>query len=267
MSDLIADYLRHLRNLGRATATIETYGVMLRALDRHLPAGLTSACTDELVTAIYTDDRSNATRALRRAAVTGFFAWACDEDEPQLDYNPARKLPAVRVKIGKPRPVQPAELAAILTRAEWPYRGWFLLASHAGARCVEISQLDREDITERSLLLHGKGDQDRAIPTHPLIWQYAQRMPPGPIAVSRDGRIDRKRVSLLGNAQLDRLGFPGVTMHRLRHSFLTRAFDACKDIRAVQRLAGHASINTTQIYVEVNEASMRRAVDGLAVVA
>lgn len=263
MTDWIADYERHLRNLGRAAATIETYGLILRALDRDLPAGLTSACRDELLDEIYADDRSSATRALYRAVVVGFFAWCCDEDDPRLDYDPARRLPPVKVLPGRARPVTPRELATILTTSDWPYRGWFLLASHTGARCVEIAGLDRDDITERTTLLHGKGGRDREVPTHKLIWQYAQQMPAGPIARRSRVRLDRKQVSLIGNAQLDRAGFPAVTMHRLRHTFLTRAYDVCKDIRVVQQLAGHANVNTTQVYVQVDEGAMRRAVEGL----
>lgn len=263
MTNLIDEYERHLIGLGRAAATLDSYLGVLRRIDGDLEAGLTCACTDELQDWIFTDEHGPATRALYRAAVAGFFAWATDPDEPRLDYNPARRIPAVHVQPGRPRPVPARQLAAILTGAARPYYVWFVAASHAGARCVEIAQLDRDDITQEETLLHGKGGRSRLVPTHPLVWQLAQELPAGLVAAG----LNRKQVSLRGNAHLDRLDVPAVTMHRLRHTFLTSAYDACKDIRAVQRLAGHASVSTTQIYVEAREDVMRLAVAGLPVVA
>lgn len=263
MTNLIDEYERHLIGLGRAAATRESYISTLRRADTDLDAGLLSACTDELQDWIFTDNHMPATRALYRAAIAGFFAWATDPDEPRLDYDPARRIPAVHVQPGRPRPVPAPQLAGILASAPRPFFLWYVAASHAGARCIEIAQLDRDDITEDETLLRGKGGKSRLVPSHALVWQLAQELPPGLVA----GGLDRRQVSSRGNAHLDRLGFPTVTMHRLRHTFLTSAYDACKDIRAVQRLAGHSSVSTTQIYVEAREDVMRLAVAGLPVVA
>ncbi|MEC4838196.1 tyrosine-type recombinase/integrase [Mycobacteroides chelonae] len=52
------------------------------------------------------------------------------------------------------------------------------------------------------------------------------------------------------------------TMHKLRHRFATRAYRATRNIRAVQRLLGHASVATTQIYTAVDDHEMRAAVVG-----
>lgn len=262
---MIAGFEEHLRQLGRADSTIEAYIPALRAMDEALPAGLLSATDAELRSWIYRPDWSKSTRHLRRAAVVGFFGYATDPTRtPHLDYNPAAHLPRVSVPTGRPRPAPTEVLRKVLTSAPEPMRGWFLLASHAGARCIEIASCDRRDITGETILLQGKGDKDRLVPTHPLVWAWAQGLPPGPIAIDRGGRpLSRKQVSSRGNACLDSLGFGWVTMHMLRHWFGTEAYDAVGDLVAVQELLGHASPNTTRIYVAISRRRMAAAVQGL----
>lgn len=53
-----------------------------------------------------------------------------------------------------------------------------------------------------------------------------------------------------------------VTPHMLRHSAATQLLEAGVDIRFVQRLLGHASIKTTEIYTFVSDVSLRRTVTG-----
>lgn len=263
--DLIAEFESHLRLLDRTDATIKTYGETLRQMDKELPYGLVEASDDELRGWIFNPGWARATRALRRAAAIAFFGWATDPDRPRLDYNPAERLPKVTVKPSRRRAPDTAHVADILKRAGNPCRDWMIPAAYAGARCCEIAELDREDIGRDVTLLHGKGRKERRVPTHPVLWQWALLRPPGPVALDRDGRtrLTRRQISSRGNARLAYLGHRGITMHSLRRWFGTRGFDACKDIRAVQELLGHASLSTTQLYVEVSRTAMEQAVRGL----
>lgn len=267
----LADYEQHLRELTRADGTVETYMGILRHMDRTLPDGLIYACEDELRAWIFTVGHGQATRSLYGTVAVGFFGWASDpdKDDGRLDYDPTRKLPRVPQPKRLPRPVPEEQLFDILTRAAQPYRDWYLIATYAGARCTEVAALDREHITKQSVWLHGKGSKQRYVPTHPLVWQLAQELPAGPVAVDRDGnRLTRQQVSRRGNRQLQAaLGCVGVSMHRLRHTFGTAAYDACHDLRAVQELMGHENSTTTEGYVQASKASMRQAVLGLPVAA
>jgi len=264
--DHIGEYVKQLRRLHRAEATITSYTETLHRLDKALDAGLIAALPEELESWLYNDAWSLATQHQRRAAVVGFFAyWSSPKRKQRLNYNPAADLPTVSVPRGRPRPAPKPVLDDLLKRAGEPYRTWILIAAFAGARCVEISNLDREHVTDEEMEFLGKGGKTRVVPTHELIWQAVKGLPSGPIAVASDGsRLTRHDVSRLGNRRISQLGHD-ITMHQLRHFFGTEAYEACgHDLLVVQELLGHASPATTQIYVQPSRAGMRRAVAGLA---
>lgn len=267
MTDHIAEYVTQLRRLRRAQATIDSYTETLHRIDHDLDAGLLAALPEELEGWLYNDAWSKATQHQRRAAIVGFFAFMSSPKRKQrLDYNPASDLPTISVPKGRPRPAPKPVLEDLLARTGEPYRTWIIIAAFGGARCCEISNLDREDVTEDETELLGKGGKVRAVPTHELIWQAVKDLPAGPVAVASDGsRLTRHDVSRLGNRRIGQLGHD-ITMHQLRHFFGTEAYEACgHDLLVVQELLGHASPATTQIYVQPSRAGMKRAVAGLAI--
>lgn len=267
MTDLIAEYERHLSDLGRLPSTIDTYLDVLRRMERRLPYGLASACEDELRDWIYSDSHGPAHRKLCRIIANGFFEWATTPGAERLDFNPVAALPLVSAPKGRPNPISLEQQFEMLARAARPFRDWFLIACFSGARCCELANLDREHITERRIVLDGKGGRPRQVPTHPVLWELAQQLPSGPVATTRCGhRMTRQQVSHRGNYHLQKvLGLEGVHMHRLRKTFGTHAYQSTKDIFAVQQLLGHASPTTTQIYVEIGDEALERAVAGLRV--
>lgn len=265
MADSIDAYLDHLTEIERAAATIETYADILRYLDRKLPWGLDRACHDELIETIHRRPRlSPASRKLHRAAVRGYFTWACDPDAPRLNFDPSSHLPSVKLPRRAPRPCDTEQLADILHRAREPFRLWFLLAAYAGLRCVEISRLDREHVTRDTMWVTGKGSHEREIPTHSDVWAAIGRLPPGPVARTPDGkrRADRHEVSDRANHCLRHTLGHRITMHRLRHWYGSELYQHAGEFVA-QQLLGHASPATTAIYALVPDARKRAAVAAL----
>jgi integrase/recombinase XerC len=244
-------YTAHLRLAGHPPTTIRTYRTPLTRAASALPHGLLSDADD--IAEWLAGHTARNTRATYAVALRGLYRWAVATG--RLAEDPMAGLPVPRQRRGLPRPVSHAELAGVLAAAGEPVRTWCLLAAYAGLRCVEISRLDRADVTEQVVYVHGKGDRDRAVPTHPEVWRAVAALPPGPVA----GCAARYVSSRIART-CDRIGLGQVTAHRLRHWAGTWWQAASGDLRVTQELLGHASPATTAVYTAVSDRSRRAAV-------
>ncbi len=137
----------------------------------------------------------------------------------------------------------------------------------AGLRVSEVCNLQIEDIEFATNVLHvrsGKGDKDREViledrtraaidrflTDRTLAGESSLRLfAVGPVTVER---IVRRAA---GTAGIPRR----VTPHMLRHTLATALLSRGCDIRYIQKLLGHASVATTQIYTHVDTQALRTA--------
>lgn len=254
-TDLIDSYAAYLRSESRSDRTINERRRTLGALDRELPYGLESACADELITWLWREGLSIGSRETYYGAIHGFFTWASETGV--LDWDPTEHITRPRAPARLPRPCTDDQLAELLTRADAPYRTWCLLAAYGGLRCIEISRLSREHITQRVMTLRGKGGKPRYVPTHPDIWNAVCDLPSGPITDRSARDISVRTVTYFQR----KLGMQGVSMHRLRHWFGTNVQRLHRDLRVTQQLMGHASPATTAGYALVADEDAAHAVN------
>ena len=142
----------------------------------------------------------------------------------------------------------------------------------AGLRISEALGLDREDIDLEGGLVRviGKGDRERQVPVGEIavdwVRRYVGEVRPGWLEAGRSDlrrggalflsargeRLDRRRAweMLVLSARAANLA-DGISPHTLRHSFATHLLEGGADLRVVQELLGHASINTTQLYTHL----------------
>lgn len=259
---IIDAYIEHLRRAGCTQATLEGRYEILHRLNRELPCGIGQTNTEELSRWLYRDEWSTNTRATYWRAIRSFYGFAADAEDPWIDRNPTEKMEPVQTMRGVPRPVTDQQLSRILTEAPEPLRIWCLLAAYQGLRCIEISRLDREHVTEQNLfVVRGKGDRPRVHDTYPAVWSAVKDLPRGPIAVGDDGvRLTPFEVSLRAAHHFRRqMNMPGVSLHRLRHWLGVTAQRKYRDIRVTQAMLGHVSLSSTQIYTMGSEEQQREA--------
>ena len=203
---------------------------------------------------------------LARKAAASFYRWAMYEE--LLDVDPSAAMPSARVRQGLPKPVPEDVLAAAIARADWQGRRILLLGAYAGLRRSEIALVHSDNITAEGLRIVGKGAKTRIVPLHPVLIAELQDVNgwalPSPAAVDYHpayggGHLSANHVAVMAAKWLG----GGYSTHSLRHRFATRAYAATHDLRAVQTLLGHASVATTQIYVQVAADSLTAAVMAL----
>ncbi|MEB4613806.1 tyrosine-type recombinase/integrase, partial [Leucobacter sp. M11] len=122
------------------------------------------------------------------------------------------------------------------------------------------------------LRLTGKGNKQRLVPfgsfAGAALHAYLVRARPALVARgsgtpalflgARGARLSRQNAWLILQAAAEASGIEAhVSPHTLRHSFATHLLAGGADVRAVQELLGHASVQTTQIYTSVTIDTLR----------
>ena len=149
------------------------------------------------------------------------------------------------------------------------------LAYGAGLRVSELVGVDLLDLdlSHGWVKVLGKGNKERFVPMGSkaagAIERYLARRlelisaPTDALFLNYlGGRLTTRSVHRLLKAHLLRAGLdPEVTPHGLRHSFATHLLDSGADLRGIQEMLGHASLQTTQRYTHVSLQTMLSAYD------
>ncbi|MCG2583586.1 tyrosine-type recombinase/integrase [Massilia sp. TS11] len=286
-------YCRDERKLSEATVRAYGLDLqdLRQALGPERPLdALDQAAAEALIHRWATCPRWKASTLKRKlATVQVFIVWLCQRRllaaDPFTAIRPSIKLPK-----RLPRNLSTSEVAALLRPAgaspdagpsgrsrrdmvaDWDRRTARLAAeviTLTGIRVGELVQIAPADLRldQRQIRIRGKGDKERLVVfpdavTAERIRDYlasARRRfaieAPQTVFISAHARcasdqyIRRVLRQYASDVGLDRR----ITPHMLRHTAATQLLEAGLDIRVVQRLLGHASISTTEIYTHVSD--------------
>ncbi|MDR3347694.1 MAG: tyrosine-type recombinase/integrase [Helicobacteraceae bacterium] len=257
MNEAIERYLKHCKViLALSTATLEAYANDLGQFEAFARKPLDRLTSDDIYAFLAQFDNK---RTLNRklSAINHFLNWCYDT----LLTDESYKLKGAKVPINLPKYLTEGTIEAALKaidRASWiGLRDYalivFLYAS--GCRISEALKAQKQDIEEGWLRVrYGKGEKERLVPIaarallaldeylsartfySPLLFINYKGAPLSRIFAFR---ITRRAL--------------GVSPHALRHSFATSLIIGGADLRIVQELLGHSSLNTTQIYTHLEK--------------
>lgn len=266
--EAFADYQRAGN---RAKRTITARASILTAFSKRQNVPLIEANVFHMRREVGREGIKPSTRETTRTTFLSFYTFL--HMEGIISENPARRLPVVKVPPHRPRPYTQEQIDRLLsTGAYRRTRTMILLAAYQGLRASEIAAVHSDDIDldAGTLKVFGKGGRTDYLPLHPIIRDLAETMGPGwwfPARGGRDGHIHGTSVSDLLTDARNRAGITdtNLTGHSLRHSFGTELVRGGANIRAVQELMRHSSLQTTQRYTQVLDEDRREALAVLPV--
>lgn len=212
------------------------------------------------------------TIARRVSALRSFYKYLVRENI--LEYNPFAKIKTPKLEKKLPVFLEEVEINELLEQPDKEGLGLrdqaiLELLYATGCRVSELVGLtiSRIDLSNRYVLLLGKGDKERIVPLgttccqaikgyYPLRQQLMEKYNvPAHESVfvnSRGGVLTDRSVRRILDKYITQLAVSKkVSPHTIRHTFATHLLDHGADLRAVQELLGHANLSTTQIYTHV----------------
>lgn len=294
----IVEYLAWKKLSGAAARTLEDYERDLARVALSVDMELAQVGSEDMLLALGLWPHASQRRA--HSVLSDFFKWGLVWD--RLPRNPMDRIP-------RPKKVPPRVhdifttgeqgklvTAAGLTLAPYVDRLRVLLLLDTGARSAEARRLQVRDanLSDRYVILHGKGDKERLVPLRGdvvrafeqfLLWPIpGLHRAPEPedhiwMPMPATGAYGAREAGILvayPQREMSRRGFSewwgrimaasGVRYrkpHMTRHTYATNLVDADVNLKDVQELLGHSSTATTEIYVHSSRKRLEGAVEKL----
>ena len=199
---------------------------------------------------------------LTRCALRFFYRETLGRDDIPASLAPVKEPRSLPIVLG------PDELVRFFVAIKnLKHRALLMTAYAAGLRISEVARLRTADIDSARMVIRvdrGKGQKDRYVMLSPRLleilrayWKAARpgeflfpgARPDRPITAGSVRKVCSRARRAAGLAK-------HVTVRALRHSFATHLLESGTDLRTIQVLLGHRSLNTTARYVHVATASL-----------
>lgn len=258
---------RELRIRGYAENTRKSYIGRMRCFVRHFmrsPDELTAEHVKQYQLFLTKDKRvSWSTFNVHVCAIRFFYreVLRVDWNVEHIPYQKrGRKLPVI---------LSGEEVRALLdTTTNLKHRALLMTLYSAGLRTGEAIHLQLADIDSGRMMIRvdeGKGRKDRYVMLserllltlrrywreyQPALWLFPGQDPSRPLT---RGSVDKLFARARERAGIEKR----VSPHSLRHAFATHLLERGVNIRVIQRLLGHRSLRSTEIYTHVAESYVR----------
>lgn len=219
----------------------------------------------------------------RMSALRGFYAFCLDRHYVEL--NPFKMVSAPKKPIRYPKALSLDEVTLLFeanAKRNDPLKvrdqAILELLYASGMRASELVNLTARQIDYRSRMIRvfGKGKKERLVPFSEtaklaMDYYYKNQRPElyghhhSPVPVDafflseRGNKLTVRGLEYILKRVQEKTGYYyGLHPHELRHTFATHLLEGGADLRLIQELLGHESLNTTQIYTHVSKESMKK---------
>jgi len=195
------------------------------------------------------------------AAIKGFFKWAVNEELVSAD--PASVLAAPKMPKSMPRFITETDFKAFLRACDDPEdQELFMFMAGTGVRRDEVNKVLVSDVirNQKIIYIRGKGQKERINPfvPMPVLKMIGERVKKlgikagDPVFDYSANQVSYRMESVLKKTDGS---VPHFSPHALRRLFADRLLNKVS-LNAIQTALGHASIQTTTIYLNTSTAMM-----------
>ncbi len=161
----------------------------------------------------------------------------------------------IKVPQSLPKPIEEQYIVEVLEEANIEEKLLISMLYGLGLRISELSGLKLDDIKEKWVQIHGKGNKVRELPLLPELYTLIVRY--------REIKHPKMYLFEKGNAPMNSAQLRYIltklfkaqglkaTPHQLRHSFATHLLNNGARIADVSELLGHETMATTQVYTKL----------------
>ena len=251
-------------------------------------------CTDKYLLRIYIKDIYKfKPKTIKRKIATLKALFNYLEFEDKIIVNPFRKI-KVNIRTGQqlPSTIRLSNIKKLfkylynkkeLYESNYPNREFTLFTISRDIAILEILfgtglrvseaaniKIKNVDLSQGWIKINGKGNKDRIIPVcdneikqavrNYLSWMKQKE---GFLFRNRlDNKISEQSIRFMIRKYAKEAKIQEhITPHMFRHTIATLLLERGVDIMYIQSLLGHSSINTTQIYIQINEKVKRRIIN------
>ena len=220
---------------------------------------------------------SPSTRARKLSAIKSFYKYLTVRTK-QLQENPVADLEYPKLRKSLPKYLTMEQSAALLRSVSGQNQtrdyAILMLFLNCGIRRSELVGLNISDVYEDRIRVIGKGNKERFVyfgtPCRKAIDAYM---------VARNEQILTDNRALFGSRNGNRISVTAVhrlvekalkqagldstqfSAHKLRHTAATMMLSGGVDVKTVQEVLGHESLNTTQIYTHIENTELKIAAE------
>lgn len=223
------------------------------------------------------DKVSDVSRQNERRVLSSFFQWM--QDEELITVNPIRRIPKIKTKKKKKEAFSDIEVEKIRHGAITEKNAAIIeILLSTGCRVSELCGIKLDELDGDNVIVHGKGNKDRtcyltaraqiAIEEYKKTPYFRKRYELGsPYLFARE-RMDEKSLWLpMSSSSIESAvrkigranGVDNVHPHRFRRTCATMALKRGMPIEQVSKMLGHESVETTQIYLDLDEETLKNA--------
>jgi len=209
---------------------------------------------------------SDQSRENQRANLSAFFQWMVNEEI--IPKNPIAQIKPIKCHQEVKKAFSDIEIDALRSACKsLKERALIEFLLSTGARVSEVAEMKVRDVNIETLsvhILHGKGDKERITYTtavgmkHLLAYIHSRKETGDALFYSKNHEpIRTSGIRFILNNVAKRAGVSNVHPHRFRRTFATNLSKRGMAVQEIQKLMGHANINTTLVYIATDDSMVQ----------